>query len=820
MASPFVGTTAAAVAIACMVMNRSNQRFPQTNSAGTVRAYAVFFLTTLLVGCLVLPAWGGVPSGLGTAPHSRLYGHVVDSLTGRPLISATVAIPELKRGTFAGRDGSFELIGLPSGQYEIVVTMVGYAEQRLLVDLNHEQELTIRLAPKDVTGAQITITDHADGSGLLGSSSSVTVLTEADLEKTRGQTLGESLKDVAGVALLSTGPSIAKPVIRGLHSQRVLVVNAGVQQEGQQWGSEHAPEIDPFSPSSIQVLRGPAGVEFGAGAIGGVIRLEPRPLPTNTGVDGDLNLNLFSNNMQGSGSLLLEGGLGAGLSARLQGSLRKAGDSRTPNYVLGNTGFEESNGSLTFGWLGERSGAELLVSHFGTTLGIFRGSHVETTDDLLRAIERGRPVVDYSFGYKIASPRQEITHNTVSFSAHYLAPSVGKYRLQYGFQQNHRQEFDAHNRRYSNDTTGQLAARRASLDMTLTTYTLNLKLHHNGVGPLYGIIGADGMRQGNVLDGQIFLIPQYRMYSGGVYLLENIQLGDLLLNGGLRYDYRWTKVYQLPAKRIADTTIDYGSLTAAIGATWSFAETWSLNGNIGSSWRPPGVNELYSNDVHHGAAQFEIGSLSIGSERAYNIDLTLKHASEQARGEISIYATAFDGFIYLRPDTVPTVTIRGAYPTFRYTQADALLMGVDGTIEYHLFDPLHVGATLSIVRGDNKTANEPLIGMPGDRLRLMAHIDLPQAGDWLVSPYIEPSAQLVRQQTRFPDGVDYAPPPAGYTLFNLDAGARMNFFACSMTVAFSVQNIFNTSYRDYLSRYRYFGDDPGRNVVLRVGITL
>ncbi|MBX7216096.1 MAG: TonB-dependent receptor [Candidatus Kapabacteria bacterium] len=801
-------------------MNRSNQRLPQTNSAAIPNACYILFLVAAFAGCCAIPAWSRIPTDpLANAPHARLYGRVLDSLTERPLVSATVAIPELKRGTFAARDGSFQLTGLPSGRYVVVVTMVGYAEQRLLLDLSHEEELTIRLVPETVQGSQITVTDYADGSGLLGSSNSVTVLSEADLEKTRGQTLGESLKGVAGVTLLNTGPSIAKPVIRGLHSQRVLVVNAGVQQEGQQWGAEHAPEIDPFSPSSIQVVRGPAGVEFGAGAIGGVIRLEPRPLPTTPGIDGDLTLNLFSNNRQGSGSLLLEGGLGRGLSARLQGSLRKAGDSRTPTYVLGNTGFEESNGSLTFGWQGEDAGAELLLSHFGTTLGIFRGSHVETADDLLRAIERGRPAVEHSFGYQISAPRQEVAHNSISLAAHYRSPSVGKYELQYGVQQNHRQEFDAHNRRYAGDTTGQRASSRASLDMTLTTYTLGLKLRHNGIGPLYGTIGAEGMRQGNVLDGRIFLIPQYRMYSGGIFLLENLQLGDqLLLNGGLRYDYRWTKVYQLPAKHIADTTLRYSNLTAAFGGTWSFAEAWSLNGNIGSAWRPPGVNELYSNGVHHGAAQFEIGNLGIGSERAYNVDLTLKHASEQARGQVSIYATSIDGFIYLRPDTVPTVTIRGAYPTFRYAQADALLTGIDGTIEYHLLDLLHVGATFSIVRGDNRTTNEPLIGMPGDRLQLMAHIDLPECGDWLGSPYIEPSVQMVRSQTRTPVGADYAPPPAGYTLFNLDAGARLRLFSSPITLAFSVQNIFNKSYRDYLSRYRYFSDDPGRNLVLRVGI--
>jgi len=747
-----------------------------------------------------------------------LSGRVVDSTTGGPVAGATVLLRDLKRGAVSRRDGSFTIDDLPAGSYTLVTSCVGYREVRRAVTLAGDMALTLALAPEAVTLAGVTVTGSAGRGGLTGSSQSTTQISGAELERTRGQTLGESLKDIAGVTLLQTGPSIAKPVIRGLHSERVLVINSGVQQEGQQWGAEHGPEIDPFAASRIEVLRGAAGVEFGAGAIGGVIRVQPRELPALPGLDGELTLNGFSNNMQGSGALLLEGSTSAlpGFGIRLQGSARKAGDARTPDYVIGNSGFEELNGSATIGYTGQSFGASLYASHFGTRLGIFRGSHVESANDLRSAIERGRPLVDYQFGYTIKPPYQDISHNLLSLSAHAALGGLGRLELQYGYQQNHRQEFDVHNYRYLGDTSGDQAAQRPALDLTLTTYSLGVKLRHNPIAGIAGTIGIEGTRQGNVSDGKFHLIPQFRSYSGGVYLIENYQSGDWIFNAGTRLDYHTTHVYPFLSKRIADTTLPYANLTGALGAVYQFAPAWSVGMNIGTAWRPPGVNELYSDGVHHGTAQYEIGDLGLGRERSYNIDATLRHIGERSRAELSVYNNYIDGFIYLLPDPSPTVTIRGTYPTFRYRQANAMLRGIDGTFEYQLLDRLRLGATLSIVRGDNLDADEPLISMPADRLRLNGHLDLPSAAGLLDAPYLESSATLVRRQDRYPEGVDYADPPAGYALVDISAGARLTLFAQPIDLSLSVQNLFDTSYRDYLSRFRYFSDDPGRNIVLRI----
>ncbi len=779
-------------------------------------------ILAMLAAAMVQSARAGEPRGAETAPGVRFGGRVIDSLSHEPIIGASVSVTELKRGAITRHDGTFAVADLPIGTYTIVVRSIGYQERKISLVLSRDVDLLIALAPTSVTLGQVVVTDKAGAGGLTGSSQSVAVVDPARLEKNRGQTLGESLKDIAGVTLLQTGPSIAKPVIRGLHSQRVVVVNAGVAQEGQQWGAEHAPEIDPFAPSAIEVVRGAAGVEYGAGAIGGVIRVESRPLPKAPGLDGELALNGFSNSMQGSGSLMLEGSssLLPGFGLRLQGSARQAGDSRAPGYVIGNSGFRELNGSATLGFGDAATSVELLASHFGTKLGIFRGSHISSANDLLRAIELGRPQTDYQFGYEIKAPYQDISHNLLSLHAAHTFANAGRMELQYGYQQNVRKEFDAHNARYLGDTTGAQAALRPALEMTLTTYSLDAKFHHDPIGDLYGTVGLEGIRQGNVIGGQVFLIPQYRSYRGGVYLIENLDKGSWLFNAGARYDAQWMHVYELPSKRIDDRELDFGSLSGAAGAIWHFAPEWSLGANLGTAWRPPGVNELYSDDVHHGTAQYEIGDPSLGVERSYNVDLTLKHQGERSHGELSVYNTRIDDYIYLLPDPTPTVTIRGTYPTFRYKQADALLRGIDASFEYRILDPLSLGATLSLVRGDNRTTGEPLISMPGDRLRLTGHLDLPGVGDWLAEPYLELAGQFVRRQDRYPAGVDYAPPPPGYSLYDVGAGARLTILDQPITLGLSVQNLLNTSYRDYLSRFRYFSDDPGRNIILRLSMPI
>ncbi|KAA0229846.1 TonB-dependent receptor [candidate division KSB1 bacterium] len=743
-------------------------------------------------------------------------GKVIDRQLKRPLPGAQVYFPDLRRGTVTDEDGQFEIKDIQAGQHKIICRLLGYATVTETLTFSQDLNYEFRLAVTPLEEQEVTVTaDANDHSSLTGSSQSVAVLRAAELEKARGQSLGETLKDIPGVTVMQTGPSIAKPVVRGLHSDRILVLNAGVAQEGQQWGGEHAPEIDPFAPARIEVLKGAAGVQYGSNAIGGVIRIEPRALRDTPGFGGQVWLNGFSNNLQGSGSLLLEGAMKKipGFAWRLQGSLRKAGDAQTPDYNMRNSGFFERDAALGFGYQSTRFSTELNLSHFSTELGIFSGAHIGNTTDLLRAIERGRPLTKTDFSYDLRPPKQDIVHNLLSLKSQIQFARLGRLEVQYGWQQNHRQEFDAH--KPYNDS---LAARaRPSFDLTLTTHSVELAFSHQPAHNFFGRLGVSGVRQGNVQQGTILLIPNFRAYSGGVYALETWARGRWTINFGGRFEAREMKVYRISQQRIVVTNHRYNNLTGVLGALYQLGPSWSLGMNLGTAWRPPGINELYSNGVHHGTAQFEIGDLNLKSERSLQADLTLKHDGERSRAELSLYNNRMRDLIFLMPQPEPTLTIRGAFPTFRYRQADAVIRGFDGFVHHQFTDFFELGVSAAIVYGQNLEASEPLIQMPADRFRLFTHWRLPKLRG-ITNAHLDLGGTFVRRQTRVPANADYAKPPAPYALVDASLGFQFDLAAQPVIFDASVQNVLNTRYRDYLSRYRYFIDDPGRSFILRLQI--
>jgi iron complex outermembrane receptor protein len=742
-------------------------------------------------------------------------GKIYDKSNNQPVLGVQVFIPTKEIGTVTDKDGDFRIDNIPEGNYIVKISLLGYKDHEFKLQIYQNVNQDFYLEPKAIDLPQVTVEGEKSADEDLNHST--IVLSDKQLNKTRGQTLGETLSLLPGVSSLQTGPSISKPVIRGLHSQRIIVVNAGVAQEGQQWGAEHAPEIDPFAPSKIEVLKGASSIEYGAGAIGGVINIEPKELPKISGIKGTVQFSGFSNNMQGASSLLVEDALDflPGLAWQIQGSYRKAGDSKSPDYVLGNTGFEELDGNLTLGYSINNLNLKGYYSHFGTTLGIYRGSHIANYTDLERAITYGRPPVDYEFTYDIKPPDQIINHDLLSLTLGYKFPETGQLDITYGWQGNHRQEFDA--RRFFTDSVT-LAPRRAAFDLVLTTYSADIKFKHNPISNFYGTFGVSGMEQTNVGNSLSFLIPNFRAYSGSIYLIENWLINGLTFNAGLRYDYKHERIYPYEPKKIPDTEKIYNNITAALGANYNLNESLSLSGNFETAWRPPSINELFSNGVHHGTAQYEIGDQSLVSEHSTSADLTFKYNDRRISGQFSAYYNYIGNFIFLLPNPRPTLTLRGLFPTFNYKQANSSLKGFDGQIEYKFIDFYSAGLIFSVVRGDNLDANEPLFQMPADRLRIINHFTIPDFS-LFNNTYLEIGTTLSAEQTRFPANVDYLPPPPGYVLFDLEIGSEVNLFSnLPAQINLSVKNLFNVSYRDYLSRFRYFIDDPGRNFIVRLNI--
>ena len=372
---------------------------------------------------------------------SMIFGAVRDSKDKTLLPGAGVLIKETGASSLTDIDGHYHLNNLCSGKYTLIISYVGYQSKEVTITLNKQKELNISLVTQAQDLNTVSIEGHKTELKPLQLSAR---LDGKSLDMTRGESLGESLKIIPGINSIQTGPTISKPVIQGLYGNRVLIYNAGVRQEGQQWGSEHAPEVDPFIASQITVVKGAASVMYGAEAIGGVVLVEPAPLQYKSGLSGKVNLVGRSNSGLGALSSMLEGSPDKNnhFSWRIQGTGRVAGNSKTADYYLKNTGLREYNGALMLGYKNKEFTADIYASTFNTKLGIFSGTNVGSTEDRNSAIGRTEPLEIYqsNLNYTIERPNQEVNHHLVKLRAGYNLAKAGTINLQYSHQQNYRKE--------------------------------------------------------------------------------------------------------------------------------------------------------------------------------------------------------------------------------------------------------------------------------------------------------------------------------------------------------------------------------------------
>ncbi|MEJ8803744.1 TonB-dependent receptor [Pontibacter sp. H249] len=742
-----------------------------------------------------------------------LSGKILDHDTRTTLIGATVYIPQLDKATIADEYGNYHFHHLCRGTYTLKVTYVGY----------EPESFTIKLGSSTVRDLQLHIDEHTlrtveiTGSNIKEQAQSSETLSGRELEQTRGLSLAESLKGIAGVTTIQTGPTISKPVIHGMHSNRVLLLNNGIRQEGQQWGTEHAPEIDPFVASEMKVIKGAAGVRYGSDAIGGVVIVEPSTLPDSAGVGGEVNLLSSTNNRQLATSATLEGKLSQlPLSWRVQGTLKKAGNARTSGYYLENTGFEERNFSAALGYKKGRFGSELFYSQFNTKLGILKAAHIGNLTDLLYAIERGKPdnAEEVDFTYQIGRPYQDVQHQLLKAKAYLLTGEAGKLEFVYGLQRNLRQEFDAHK-----------IGTRPALELDLVTHTTEAIWEHAPIGNFSGSVGVSTIYQNNTYQYNDFL-PYFTGITAGAFAIEKWRKDRLQLEAGLRYDYKHLLVKKLENNRdLSKPEFNFGNVSGTLGAMYDVGYHLTFGLSATSAWRAPNTNELFSNGVHHSAASYERGNPTLKSEQAYNFEASVDYyANARLNGKLSLYHNFIDNYIYLAPLPEPVLTIRGAFPAFEYKQTNATFTGADLSLTYNLLPNLTLDSKTSIVRAKNTSTNDHLINIPPDRFdnSLRYEIsDLSRSG-MFKNAYFTLGGVYAAEQTRVPTKTDedFAPAPDAYFLLQAEAGTTVYFGKQPVEFGVTGNNLLNTSYREYLNRFRYYADEMGRLLMLRVRIPL
>lgn len=747
------------------------------------------------------------------APDCRhvLRGHVIDDHDGTMLGFAHVVLVGSGRSIATDENGRFTFEGLCTGRHMLRFSHVGCITREKELMLTGDTTVTLHLEHHVVQFNEVEVAaarpdEHVGQSHVQ--------VDKAEMEKRGGSGLAEMVAHLPGVSVLRTGPTIGKPMIHGLAGNRVLTLNQGVRQEDQQWGNEHAPSLDPLSSDRITVVKGAASVQYGADAIGGVVSTEPVELPVKAGLNGELRMMGGTNGRGGGGNGLLQGGVKGvqGLGWRVQGSGRYFGDQQAPDYVLSNTGLRDGGGSAAIGWRNPRQGVQLYYSLFERELGILRAAHIGNLSDLRNAIASGRPWYTAPFGYDIDVPRQYVRHQLAKAEARRFLSERDQLVFTYAFQLDERQEYDM--RRGGRSKT-------PALDLRLRTHTGDLVLKHYLSDHIHGKLGVSGTHQENVNvpgTGVRPLIPNYRKQSGALFLLEHIDLHeDLELEAGARLEGTVLDVFTYTStQEFITPRHDFLNHAFSAGLNWSIRDSLRLRTNISTAFRPPHVSELYSEGLHHGSAAIEIGDATLGSERAVKATADLEAFALQGalRLDLTLHASRIDGFIQLRPDGY-RLTIRGAFPEFRYVATDVWMHGLDASAEWTFLPRWALRARLSMVRGRDLLADTWLFQMPADRMENGLVYRAERAGAWR-GVELAMTATEVWRQRRMPEGLDFMDPPKAYRLIGLSASIARPFAKGELRIGLEGYNLLNTAYRDYLDRFRYYADARGTDLTLWV----
>ena len=775
------------------------------------------------------------------------FGYAQVTITGvisdendLPLRNAHVHIANKTTSTDA--NGTYVLSGIPKGKQKLYISFVGYHAIAETIEIS--TDLTVnRLLKLDVTKLEdITIQQLSNSKS---ESSNEQVLKSATIEKFSNQTLGEALKEVSGVSILKTGSTIVKPVINGLHSNRIPIINNNVRLEDQQWGTEHAPNFDINAAEKITVIKGASALQYGGDAIGGIVIIEPEAIKKDTLV-GKTILNLASNGLGGSLSSSIQKGNRYGWSWNVLGTFKYLGDRETPDYVLSNSGNREQNFSGGIRFAKEKYNFNAMYSFYNAQIGIIKASHIGNVNDLYNSINNQQPSVIDPFTYSIDAPKQEVQHHLAKVNYQRWLNENTSIDLLYAFQFNNRLEFDV--RRKDENTN------KAALDLQLATHTF-LADYKTNIGNWRLKSGLNLGYQNNFANpktGVRPLIPSYEKLDAGLYGIAVYKFDNATsLELGIRYDFstieatkyylksRWNErgydagfshfiVGEEGNQWLTKPTFDYHNITANIGFRKQFHHEmeWFVNMSLAS--RNPNPSELFSDGLHHSTGQIELGDLRLEKEQAYKFNTTFKKDWKSFQIQVNPFINRISNFIYLQPTGFET-TIRGAFPVWEFKQTEALLTGFDVNTKWEISNHFSHELGMAYVNGQNLSTDEYLIDMPP----FVINNKIQYKNESWFNFVTELKSEVVFRQNQFqnynfetnivvddaltPVLVDISLPPKGDPLLHFYSEMTFKINKKnSLTTSFSVQNIMNTTYRDYLNRQRFYADEMGRNVQIQL----
>jgi len=759
-----------------------------------------FFRRSALALLAVMSAIPALLHAQAGRPGS-IVGTVVDSATSQPVVGARVRIVELHREDVTHEDGSFDHRDVRPNTYTLQVQRLGYrlVSRRVTIQDGDTVRLRISMAPAAVTLAPSIVTgtlSERSGEQVLSPTASI---SGAELDRNLAATVAATVAAQPGVSVTSIGPATARPVIRGLGGDRILMLEDGERPgDMSSFSGDHAVAIDVQTAKQIDVVRGPMSLLYGSSALGGVVNVVREEVPASRPehMHATLTAQGASNGRAGvlSGDVLFPAGP---FALRAEGSFRDAQDVRTPSGTLVNT--QSTTTSAAFG--GSRAGdwghAGLSYRFFSNDYGIpggFVGAHAEGVNiEMRRHVLRGESELHLSRG---------------PFSTARLAGSVTDYG---------HKEFEA--------------AGVVGTQFDQTQYAADLLLRHDAVGALaQGALGARFQRR-EVTTGGSLRTPSTDDYGIAGFAVEEIGTGRVRVQAGVRWDAakytpREVAFIDVGGERLPTRSRTFGALSGSLGTLYEPVKDLRFGASLSRAYRTPDFNELYSNGPHLAANTFEVGDPQLDDEHGIGFDVFARFNRSNVAAEVALFGNRLTNYIFPSSRGRIEQGRQGGVALLQFSNEDAEFRGAEGKVEWSALPHFVIHGTISQVNAKFTSTRDSIpVFVEGDTV-----IVPPSEFPPLIPPLHGELGLRYDRTSWFAAGVarmadrqdrlgDFEETTAGYVVADLSAGYRFVHGSRLHAITLRVDNAFDREYRNHLSRTKAIMPEPGRNVALVYRLT-
>lgn len=782
--------------------------------------------------------------------YGSLYGQSNYALTGLVVDENNQALPgaaaflyPVRKGAMSDNRGYFIIDGLAAGMYRIEISFLGYKTLLDTIVLQGNESYRAQLSVDALNLHEVVINDNFAEERKKEEPLNIEIVNDQYLKRNLGGSLMKSLERLPGVTSIDIGSGQAKPVIRGLGFNRVLVVENDIKHEGQQWGADHGLEIDQYAAERIEVIKGPASIMYGSDAIGGVIDMKTRRIPLENTIGGSIDLSYKSNNNFGGGSVSLYGRKNR-FFADFRITLLDYGDYKVPadsidiysyraaldRHHMRNTAGKEQSLNFNFGFILPKFQSRFFVSDLNGKNGFFANAHgleprnVDT--DLHDKSNR-----DIQFPYHRINHFKFISKNLYNFEKMRIEADLG-------FQRNFRQEWSEYvNHGYMPPLFPDTMDFSPGLELQFEKYiySLNLKFYYDISEKTRFVMGVNSEYQDNRIDGRAFIIPAFQQFTiGGFVLGRHAFTEKSILQAALRYDYGSVETQEYydwfpsPVINNGDTTYEYlqraGEINRGFSSvSWSVGYNynpgkWSYKANVGKSFRLPIAKELAANGVNYHTFSYEVGDAGLSPEVSYQLDAGVEYGSEKFAIGATPFVNYFRNYIYLNPTSEYDRLYGSGNQVFYYTQAKVFRYGIEIHSHYQVIRFLQLGFIGEYVYSEQLSGEKEGFTLPFSP-PASAIINLKyqrQKIGFFRNGYFSVDYRLTATQNNI------VPPEEitkGYQVINIGFGCDIRMKDQFMSVSMQVQNLLNNKYYNHTSYYRLLNvPEPGTNFILNISI--